>query len=103
MGFLSSDERSSTCRAVWRHAISYFHQRGFRHLCPVPTFAAESDVAGLPVDVIEGHNDVAELLLANQAEANAKNNYSETPLHLVVRRGRGANHLRESAGRKDVA
>jgi len=24
------------------------------HLCPVPTFAAEGDAAGLPVDVIEG-------------------------------------------------
>ena len=30
---------------------------------------------------VSGHKDVAELLLANKAEVNAKDNDGETPLH----------------------
>ena len=30
---------------------------------------------------LDGHKDVVELLLANKAEVNAKDNHGETPLH----------------------
>jgi ankyrin repeat protein len=33
---------------------------------------------------MKGHKDVAELLLANQAEVNAKDNYGGTPLHAAA-------------------
>ncbi|MGH9605022.1 MAG: ankyrin repeat domain-containing protein [Terracidiphilus sp.] len=43
-----------------------------------------------------GHMDVAELLLANRADVNAKNNYGQT--HLVFRRMR-ADQIRACAAR----
>ena len=36
---------------------------------------------------LRGHKDVAELLLANKAEVNAKDNNGETPLHEAVDKG----------------
>ena len=39
------------------------------------------------VAAINGHKDVAELLLANKAEVNAKDNNGVTPLHLAAFNG----------------
>jgi ankyrin repeat protein len=37
-----------------------------------------------PGMAMNGQKDVAELLLANKAEVNARNNKGETPLHMVL-------------------
>ena len=36
---------------------------------------------------LNGHKDVAELLLANKADVNAKDNDGETPLHMAAFKG----------------
>ena len=90
-----------------------------------PDLVSSKDYNGdtpLHLAALKGHKDIAELLLVNKADANAKNNHTQTPLHwaadrevaeLLLTNGAGVNakddfgdtplHDAASNGHKDVA
>jgi ankyrin repeat protein len=51
---------------------------------------------------MQGRKDMAELLIANRADINAKNKYGATPLHVAVLSGREnvEELLRQHGGRE---
>ena len=59
-------------------------QKGDPDLIPSKDYKS---ITPLHVAAGSGHKDVAELLLANKAEVNAKNNNGGTPLHWAASRG----------------
>ena len=65
--------------------------RTWRNCCwptrPMSMPRNNDGVTPLHLAALNGHKDVAELLLANKAEVNAKDNHGETPLHLAAVNG----------------
>ena len=52
---------------------------------------------------MNGHKDVAELLLANKADVNARNNKGETPLHRVLAQATDSRYTPETElGKRNV-
>jgi len=70
-----------------------------------PDLALSKDAEGMtPLHwaAMQGRKDMAELLIANRADINAKNKYGATPLHVAVLSGREnvEELLRQHGGRE---